>query len=430
LEKIKIKIITLGYMPFELNISKIQKIKSKTFEIIEKIENYSLEKNSDIEDWGYSDILILNELPEINNIDILFAITTVPLELNWYSRRLSNNKVVITLHDVKEILENNQIPIENLISYLLYAYTLAFKRYNNSIPKYDENFDLIHHETKGCLFDMHGIKTDLVKSCNKPIICPTCKEKLRNGKVSEERINEITNEIKKIKKPLFYTISDFIKKHPIWSLIISTTYIIIMGIISSIIATLLLQKIDFSNKPIFPVENKINVSNKENEILKRIKISSYEIAANEFDLTRQKIRIEMELHPEKKSERYLWEEKCIDLVNYSEPFYLEKKDYPDKFATEAIRACSNAVELNKDDVFFSFLLSLAYFKDRNYEKFISVIQDSASKGEPLAQRKIGIMYLTGNILPNNINKAKEWLLKAATNGDNAAKNIIDNNYFQ
>ena len=81
---------------------------------------------------------------------------------------------------MKEILFKKNIPIENLVLYLIYAYTLAFIKYDNKIPKNGGAFDIIHDETRGCLFDMHGIKTDVIYSCNKPIICSSCIEKLKS----------------------------------------------------------------------------------------------------------------------------------------------------------------------------------------------------------------------------------------------------------
>jgi hypothetical protein len=237
---ISVKIITLGHIPVDLNFKIIENWKSKLFRISNEIENFSITTNSDQYDWSFSDEKIKNELPKNIKEDLLFVIVNIPLEDNYYSRILSNNKVVITYHDVKEILENKNIPLENLILYLLYTYVLGYLKYNNSIPNF-ENIDLIHDDTRRCLYDMHGVKSDLTYSCVQPIICSSCEEKLKNGKISIEKINQAKKELKKINKPLFFRISDFVKKHPLWSLIISSFTAVILGTIGSILGTIIYE---------------------------------------------------------------------------------------------------------------------------------------------------------------------------------------------
>ena len=243
MKKITVQVITLGHMPIGFNTTKIEKWKSDIFEISQNIENYSMNNNSDSLYWAYSDELLSNELPKNINTDILIAIANVPLDDNWYSRRIESNKIVLTLHEMKEILSDKNIPIENLVLYLIYAYTLAFIKYENKLPHNGGAFDIIHDETRGCLFDMHGIKTDVIYSCNKPIICSSCIEKLKSGKVSNETVKIANEEIKKIKKDLFYQLADFIKIHPIWSLIISGATAVVLGTLGSILGSLIYENL-------------------------------------------------------------------------------------------------------------------------------------------------------------------------------------------
>lgn len=233
--KTKVVLATVGHMPADFNRRKVEQWKSSVFEIANDIESYSLTCDSDGPAWEFSDKTLEDVLPSNFNGDFLIAIVNVPIELNWYSRRLSNNRVVFSFHEMKEILRISNIPLENIIYRALYAYTLLYRRSGNRIPNTSETTNFTHDETRGCLFDMNGIKTDAIYSCHKPIICSDCVERLRRDKVSDETISRSQHEIRRIRKTLFYRIMDFVKAHPIWSLSISATTAIFLNLISSYI---------------------------------------------------------------------------------------------------------------------------------------------------------------------------------------------------
>lgn len=237
MQKVKIKLVTIGHLPLGFQLAKIKKWESSIFEVVDGIENYALRCNSDSQGWEFSDALVKGELPQSSGADFLIAIVNVPIQDNWYSRRLGDNQVVFTFYQIRDILESKNIPLENVIYRLLYAYTLVYKRCNNSIPSLSSKSGLTHDETRGCLFDMNGIKTDLVASCDKPKLCSECQEKLRKERVSNEYINGAQKEIIKIRKELFYRLSDWIKKHPILALLISGFFALLIGVASSIVGS-------------------------------------------------------------------------------------------------------------------------------------------------------------------------------------------------
>ncbi|MBC3212749.1 hypothetical protein [Serratia fonticola] len=237
MEKVKIKLATLGYIPARFDIKKVKYWKSELFEI-SSIDIHNLNCESDIDYyWAYSDGLINQQVPELDSSDFLVVLTNVPLENNWYSRRLGGNKIAFTFHEIKDYLLYDNIPLENVIYRILYAYSLVYLRSGRRIPNYEETPGFTHDETKGCLFDMNGIKSDLIESCNKPIICKECEHTLASAKVPINLTENIKLELKRIKKTLYYRWLDFIKLHPIISLIISSFTVIIFGVISSLIAT-------------------------------------------------------------------------------------------------------------------------------------------------------------------------------------------------
>ncbi|MFT7688899.1 MAG: hypothetical protein ACI9FB_004264 [Candidatus Azotimanducaceae bacterium] len=239
MSKIKINLVTVGHLPADFDKSKIKAWKSDVFSIEGDIDNYSLNNDSDGEDWSYTDANLAQQLPREVAGDFLIALVNVPLELNWYSRRLNENKVIFTFHEMREILQFSNIPLENIVFRLLYAYSLQFKRSNGKLPTSNEYTNFTHDETRGCLFDMNGLKTDVVHSCHQPIICPDCIGRLRNETVSDNLITKVQQEIKKVQKPLFYRVLDFVKVHPLRSLTISAASAIVLGAIGSYLATII-----------------------------------------------------------------------------------------------------------------------------------------------------------------------------------------------
>jgi len=243
MSKTSISVITIGHMPIEFDQRKIENWHSDVFAIAGDIENYPLRRDSDGAGWEFTNDSLEEVVLKNFDGDFLIAIVNVPLELNWYSRRLSGNRVVFSFHEIKEILSNCNIPLENVVLRILYEYTLVYKRYGGKIPSNEEETNFTHDETRRCLFDMNGIKTDIVYSLHEPIVCSDCVERLRQAQVSNDTISKVQKEIRKIKKPLFYRIMSFIKIHPIWSVIISAITAIVLGVIGSLIAAYLYENL-------------------------------------------------------------------------------------------------------------------------------------------------------------------------------------------
>jgi len=241
MKKIKIKLGIIGFLPFDFDRKKITNWKSDLFEIVDDFEEYHLNQKSDTENWGYSDTLLEEELPDNFNADIFIGITYVPIEANYYARRLSKNRVIFSYFEMAEIISNKNLPLENLLLRMLYSYSLIYIRYGNRMPLQTEHTSFAHDDTRGCIFDMNGIKSDVIYSLDRPIICDECTIKLRQEKVSDNTINIVKKEIKKIKKNRYYKVIDFIKRKPILSLFISFLIGILISIISSSIYDLTLK---------------------------------------------------------------------------------------------------------------------------------------------------------------------------------------------
>jgi len=81
---------------------------------------------------------------------------------------------------------------------------------------------------------MTGIKTDLVASCHRPIICKDCMQRLSDKKVSYQVIEKTQNEIFQIKKDLYYRILSIVKKHPVGAMLLSGIVALALGTTGSI----------------------------------------------------------------------------------------------------------------------------------------------------------------------------------------------------
>lgn len=237
MRKVKIKLVTVGHRPLHLNLGLVSAWISDVFELVGNIENFALRGDADGEDWCFTDEKLRTQLPDHTGADFILAIVNVPIEDNWYSRRLGNNQIVFTFSQIREFLAAENIPLENAVLRVLYAYTLLYLRSGNQIPGFDEAPSFTHDDTRGCLFDMNGIKSELVESCNRPVVCGECEERLKTEKVSNETIKTVQSEIRKIRKHFYFRIFDFVKVKPVVALVISSVFAIALGVVSSLIAS-------------------------------------------------------------------------------------------------------------------------------------------------------------------------------------------------
>jgi len=240
---LNIKVITVGHVP-RFNKKKIEKWKSKLFKINGNIENYTLPNDSDGYNWEFTDENLKTIIPN-NNIESGFTIAIVngSLEQDYYSRIINDNLVVISFYPIQQFLEDQNIPLENVVLRLIYAYCLGYLSSNEQISNNISIRSFTHDETRGCLYDMTGIERDVVYSCHNPIICSDCLEKMKKNRVSIDKLNIAQNEIKKIKKELFYNLIDIFKKHPVASFIIITILTSIISDVTKFISNIIIELI-------------------------------------------------------------------------------------------------------------------------------------------------------------------------------------------
>jgi len=220
-EKIKIKVIKWGYFPFEVDTKRIQSWKSVLFETVGDITEHSPIKKLVNNEHHFPDKYLSSEFENsiektIKGTDnnFYFIISNLKLENDWYSRILKENVVIFSYKPIIEILRNANIPIENAIIMMLYTYSLLFKKLNK-IPDIEEETAFLHSDTRGCIFDMSPEPEEIIYSCVTPIICGECLKDI--GHFPKKLLENVSKELKRIKKSYFHRIVEMIEYKPLLS---------------------------------------------------------------------------------------------------------------------------------------------------------------------------------------------------------------------
>lgn len=239
-DKIKIKIVKIGYFPFELNLKKIEKYKSKLFTINGNVEEIKGIKRLDSNNEYYDNSYLIEKINsfqfEKQDYDFIFVISYIKFEDDWFSKILDDNKVIMSYYSILERLQGNSIPLENAVLTLLYSYAFLFKKFNK-IPSQNEEKNFLHTDTRGCIFDLSS-SDDIVYSCNTPIICKECLNDLNT--ISDNLIESVQTELKKIKKTTDNRMFAIVKKNPI----VSSLFAISLPISLSLLTTNYIQNLN------------------------------------------------------------------------------------------------------------------------------------------------------------------------------------------
>jgi hypothetical protein len=244
--KLDISIVRLGQLKRQINFGSLQQWKSKIFKINSVSEIHHIPNSENSVNWQYlSDNIVRNSIKRDNKARITMAITEYSLEDNFYMRMVDKGLIIISFFEVGDILRYYDIPIENFILRNIYEIVTLTHAYPDLLNTSDGIPDIIHEETRSCLFDISGIKTDIAYSSSKPSLCPQCEANLQQKQLPKDFINNLVSEIKKIRKPLFNRISDFIKCHPIWAIIIGIATQLCIGLIAGLVANYLYYMLSF-----------------------------------------------------------------------------------------------------------------------------------------------------------------------------------------
>jgi hypothetical protein len=238
MEKVRIKVKVLGGLKHRVDFSKIKNWSSKFFEIIDPIEQISNIPNSVTEDkkaeaFYYSDIQLKEIIGDTSCNQLTVALINQRLTENYYERSIGDNCYVLTLYETADIVLGNDFQLHDFIIQELYYTAAVYYRTKGNVPLYDNA--LTHHDNQNCLFDFNDSKKDIGLSLGNARICDRCKVAFDPSFVPDNFIQNIEDELKKIKKRKFFLLRDFIKKNPKLSMLIAVLTTFLINLVSNFV---------------------------------------------------------------------------------------------------------------------------------------------------------------------------------------------------
>ena len=242
---VRVKLISVGNIIYELDKRKILGWKSRLFEVMPTVDVHPLTADSDTPEWGYSDTNLLNNLPALNpgipSPDITIYLLDVRIEDNYISRVLPQNRILLTFYQVKEILRRERIPLENLLLTHIYYYVLLYRIKQGVCLSPSDELQMSHDAARGCLFDFCGDKEDCVRSCVSPVLCPSCIVYLQEHGLPVNEMEQVQHELRRIRRTFYDTACLFLNKHPYLSMLLTLAGTFIISIISNVIYCLIFK---------------------------------------------------------------------------------------------------------------------------------------------------------------------------------------------
>lgn len=217
---------------YNLNFLKSWKSKIFTIASVYSIENIKYYSSDD----GYLDVKFDRDtIADIVScpVDCDIAVGIMPYRFkdNFYMHRVAPNVAVVSLYGIFEILSRRDISIDYFV--LKQIYEICAIRHLMKDISNDFVFDIIHRDTRGCLFDMNGDREDILYNTEQPIVCDACKAYFKKKQVDPSFVTELEKELKRLRKPVIVRVESWIKQYPFVSLSLSFLSALIVNLLSS-----------------------------------------------------------------------------------------------------------------------------------------------------------------------------------------------------
>jgi hypothetical protein len=229
---LKVTIVSLGSLKYPVNMSYLEGWKSQIIKLSHGASVGHLH-NAEGDNWEYTSDQLYHLLHADNNASFTVALISAPLEENYYMRRLGDKVAVISLFEMAEIVRYTDFTIENYILRNIYEIAVLYAANGALIPS--DAYSWAHDDVRGCLFDMNANKSDIVFSLHQPKLCDACKAKVLLRQVDSDFLPALSKELQKIKKALYFRMSEWVKAHPIMALTVAALSAIFLNLIASVI---------------------------------------------------------------------------------------------------------------------------------------------------------------------------------------------------
>lgn len=229
---IRISLVSQGHLKYPINISEITAWKSSVMSISHGASVGHL-PDADGGGWEYTDAHLLDVIAADVESDFTVGLIDVPLEDNYYLRRLTDKVAVLSLYEMAEIVRYSEFTLEQFILRNLYELAVLFAANGKLIPS--DYVTWTHDEVRGCLFDMNSSKSDIVFSLHRPKLCTACKARVLSKQVPADFVPHLERELKRLKKSLFLRMTEWVKLHPILALMITALSSVFLNFVASVI---------------------------------------------------------------------------------------------------------------------------------------------------------------------------------------------------
>lgn len=232
---VNIKLVIIGHSDKIVKFDAIKQHKSNFFRYsdIVRINNLPDPQKDD----GYLDVVYSEQelaliMDDIEFDGLCFAIMNYSYDDGFYLHRVGHNKACLSIYGLEGILSSKKISIENFIIKNIYEVFIFYNIFKN-ITEDEKIYKVIHNDTRGCLFDMNGDKSNIIYNTEKPIICDECKGKISRYPISKNFLKEIEKELSKIDKPYVKKVENFIAEYPLVSLLSTFIFSTVINLFSN-----------------------------------------------------------------------------------------------------------------------------------------------------------------------------------------------------
>lgn len=230
---LNVALVSLGHQKQPVDVALLEKWPSGILKINHRAA-IAYTPNGKGGSWEYPDDQLRALVQPLDGADITVVLVSAPIERNFYSRRLGNNVVVFSIHEIAHILNAANFRIEHFLLRNIYQIAIYFHALNGSVPD-SNSLSWSHHDIRGCLFDMNSQKSDILYSMHQPKLCDACRTRIGQHQVDPAFLTTLDGELRKLRRRLFYRIVDWVKSHPIYSLLITAAFGISLNVVASII---------------------------------------------------------------------------------------------------------------------------------------------------------------------------------------------------